>query len=298
MVYGGAGSHSYCIEVDRVTDNALLLPRVVLLGNWLATDASTVWSPSGFRLPDAALSEVDARWQQALSVRTRRLFDGAMCRMEGFAIAGGQISVHVSPTSYRLFWGTNVSHPEWAETYGPSAMANPIGVSPALHTSDGFLLFGRRNATVAYYPDRVHPFAGTVEPGVGAVTPGAPGPDLFAEVRRELAEELRLADALLGAMRLLGVIEEPRLRQCEFIFGVDCRLSWTALERQLDPAEHRGVVAVPARPTDVATAVCDPVLTPVAVSTLLLWGRSAFGEPWFEHSSERVLDRADARPSA
>jgi hypothetical protein len=48
-------------------------------------------------------------------------------------------------------------------------------VSPALLTADGFLMMGRRNASVAYYPNRVHPFAGALDPGDA---------DMFAAVRR------------------------------------------------------------------------------------------------------------------
>ena len=41
----------------------------------------------------------------------------------------------------------------------------PSESGASLLTRDGWLLYGRRNATVAYYPNRVHPFAGTLEPG-------------------------------------------------------------------------------------------------------------------------------------
>ena len=43
-------------------------------------------------------------------------------------------------------------------------LANPVGVSPALLSADNFLIMGRRNASVAYYPNRIHPFAGALEP--------------------------------------------------------------------------------------------------------------------------------------
>jgi 8-oxo-dGTP pyrophosphatase MutT (NUDIX family) len=145
-----------------------------------------------------------------------------MCRLESWAFESGRVSFGLSRTSYKHFWGTNLTHPEYADRYGPGVMANPVGVSPALETADGFLLLGRRNALVAYYPTRVHPFAGCLEPSDaaageagasrGAATDGA-APDVFAAVIRELAEELRLTAADVELVRLTGLVEDVRLRQ-------------------------------------------------------------------------------------
>ena len=51
---------------------------------------------------------------------------------------------------------------------------------------------------------------------------------------------------------------------------------------QLDAAEHRECVAVLATAEAVAEAAADREMTPVAVASLLLWGRVAFGDGWFE----------------
>src|SRR2546423_316715 len=71
--------------------------------------------------------------------------------------------------------------PILADRFGPQVLANPVGVSPALLTADNYLMMGRRNASVAYYPGRIHPFAGALDPQDS---------DVFAAVRRELKEEL------------------------------------------------------------------------------------------------------------
>jgi 8-oxo-dGTP pyrophosphatase MutT (NUDIX family) len=226
---------------------------------------------------------IERAWAAARARPGVHLFDGPMCRLERWEVSGDgrRLRLALSETSYKPFFGTNMSHPELADRFGPEVMANPVGVSPALETSDGFLLLGRRNGAVAYYPNRVHPFAGALDPKDGG--------DLFAAVRRELREELSLEEADVPEVRCTGVASDPALRQTEFIFRARCTVPRQAVESRLDAQEHRGVVAIPATQDTVMTAARDPVLTPVAVAALLLWGRGAFGDSWFtRHAREGV----------
>jgi 8-oxo-dGTP pyrophosphatase MutT (NUDIX family) len=177
-------------------------------------------------------------------------------------------------------------HPELADRFGPHVLANPVGVSPALETADGFLMLGRRNARVAYYPSRVHPFAGCLEPFEGesgrSAAPGNKGPDVFAAVRRELSEELGLEIDDVPVIRCTGIAEDTSLRQPELIFRVQSTLTRSRIESQVARDEHHASWAVPATQSGVEAGLIDPELTPVAVASLLLWGRVAFGPGWFE----------------
>jgi 8-oxo-dGTP pyrophosphatase MutT (NUDIX family) len=257
--------------------------RVHHAGDWQPEQVATAWAPSSLSVPAEVQRTVDDAWERAMIEPNRTLFDGPMCRLESWDFAPGRVSLGMSRTSYKHFWGTNLTHPEYADRFGAGVMANPVGVSPALESADGFLLLGRRNAEVAYYPTRVHPFAGCLEPGDGT---GA-GPDLFVAVARELTEELRFTPADIELVRLTGLVEDVRLRQPELIFRVKSRLTRDRIESQLDAAEHRGSVAVRATPEDVGRAMADPALTPVAVASLLLWGKVAFGDAWFAAHSPR-----------
>ena len=253
-------------------------------GDWTPDQVATAWAPSSLDVPPAARQVVGDAWERATLEPNRKLFDGPMCRLESWDFGGGRVRLTMSRTSYKHFWGTNLMHPELADRFSPAVLANPIGVSPALETADGFLLLGRRNREVAYYPSRVHPFAGALEPGdveAGAAAAGSPGPDLFAAIRRELAEELHFTDADVELVRLTGLAEDVRLRQPELIFRVRSRLGRERIESQLDAAEHLSAVAVPAEADEVRRAIGRPELTPVAVAALLLWGRIAFGQDWF-----------------
>jgi 8-oxo-dGTP pyrophosphatase MutT (NUDIX family) len=244
-------------------------------GNWPPGAVVVRQSPNLRPLIRQVEELVDAAWTRALAHPGVQLFDGPMCRLESSSASTQRLHLNLSRTSYKTFLGTNLSHPELADRYGPPVLANPVGVSALLETVDGFLLLGRRNAAVAYYPERVHPFAGALEP--------RDADDVFAAVRRELAEELSLAAQQVPELACAGLVEDRALRQPELIFLARTTLARPDIESKLDRAEHRGTFAIEATPDAVERAITDPSLTPVAVASLLLWGRgkARFGDAWF-----------------
>ena len=244
-------------------------------GDWGLGDVDVEWVPSSRRILPEVEALIDDAWRRATARPGAHLFDGPMCRLEKWEVSpGGRLRLALSETTYKPFFGTNMSHPQLADKFGPEVMGNPVGVSPALETSDGFLLLGRRNASVAYYPGRVHPFAGALEPRDGG--------DVFRAIVRELGEELFLTPAEVPEVRCTGIVEDRALRQTEFIFRARTSLPRDAVERRLDATEHGGTRAIRATPDDVARATNDPALTPVGVASLVLWGRLRFGIPWFK----------------
>ena len=207
---------------------------------------------------------IDEAWQRAARPGVQ-LFDGPMCRLESFDASPAALHLSISLTSYRPFVGTNLSNAaRFADAYGPAALANPIGASTALTTLDGQLLLGRRGGKVAYYPHRVHPFAGALEP--------AEADDVFAVVYRELSEELNLDASDLHAVRCLGLAQDDGLRQPELIFAAATHLSRAAVEARLDDAEHVALYALDVTDaTALDAALADPVLTPIAAATITMW---------------------------
>jgi len=245
-------------------------------GNWAKYQLGARSVPSTRRILPEVESLIDQAWQQAAGRPGVKLFDGPMCRMERWRASADRLEIDLSTTSYKPFVGTNLAHPELADQYGGDVMANPVGVSPALLTSDGFLMMGRRNASVAYYPNRIHPFAGALEP--------RDGNDLIQAVHRELAEELSLREEDVLEIRCTGIAEDTAMRQPELLFSAVTKLNRRQIESQVHAEEHGGSVAIPAAPIAVARAARDPALTPVAVASLLLWGRISMGEIWFKES--------------
>lgn len=252
------------------------LPLFRHVGDWpregIVTETADLGRPTDLEIEAA----IDRAWADATQRPGVHLFNGPMSRLERSGVRpDGRLHLVLSRTDYKSFLGTNLTRPDLADRFGPAALANPLGVSVALETADRFLLLGRRNDAVAYYPGRIHPFAGALEPDADRA-------DVFAAAERELREELSLDAAELSDLRCTGLAEDPALRQPELIFRVRCTLRRPQVEEKLDPVEHRGVFAVPATPQGVASALADPLLTPVAVASLLLWGRLEFGADWFD----------------
>jgi hypothetical protein len=237
------------------------------------------------------IDEIDRVIEQAWDDARRRpglnLFDGPMCRLERL-VAGDKLELELSPTSYKIFWGTNLHNAWLGLRHGPEALANAVGLSCALQSADGFLMLGRRNPSVAYYPSRVHPFAGTLEP----IHPL----DLFGEMQRELAEELRFEDADMASMWCAGVIEDVSIGQPELVFSAKSSRTRTEIERKLDATEHQACLAIEPDREKLHFSLIDSDMTPVALGAMLLWGRERFGQEWFD-AAERSVNLGDHESS-
>lgn len=194
----------------------------------------------------------------------------------------------LSRTSYKPFFGTNLNNAHLADQFGQTALANGVGLSALVISADNFLMLGRRNENVAYYPGRVHPFSGSLEP--------AEHLDVFTDIRRELREELLLMDHDLEEVVCTGIAEDQSLRQPEIIFAARAKISRERIESQLDREEHRGVWSIRAEQTALEGAIKGGErFTPVGVASLLLWGRTHSGDDWFSQVSRDATRRASPR---
>ncbi len=249
------------------------------IGHWQPADVVSRWSDSSQTLPAELQDEIDRAWNTAIAAGRWKLFDGPMCRLDRFS-AAERLELELSRTSYKVFWGTNLHGKNVKERFGGEALANPLGLSCALQSADGFLLLGRRSATVAYYPSRVHPFAGALEPGDCV--------DVFSEIRRELAEELSLGGGDVAEIWCAGIVEDISISQPELVFAARTGLRRDELMAQLDKDEHEAIYAIQPEPSSVELALRDGAMTPVALGTILLWGRAHFGAGWFDAARQAV----------
>ena len=237
-------------------------PLIHFAGSFSPDQIQTEWYDLPRSLPPQVEEIIDAQWQRAIARPGIHLFDGPMLRLNGWSIDRGSLHLTFSPTSYKQFWGTNLHHPELADQFGPDVLANPLGLSAALQSADGFLLLGRRNARVAYYPNRIHPFAGSAETT-----------DIFSEIRRELSEELSLSARDIAELRCLGLAEDTSIRQPEIIFSAVSNLTREQIESRLNAAEHTALWSVRCNPLELPAVLKENDLTPIAVATLKLCSR-------------------------
>jgi 8-oxo-dGTP pyrophosphatase MutT (NUDIX family) len=237
------------------------------VGNYPPGGVRAQWvTDSRPRIPQIEAA-IEAAWRDAS--RRLKLFDSPICRLESFE-AGHTLDINVSLTSYKIFAGTNLANPQFAQLYGPAALANGIGVSSIVQSCDGFILMGRRSESVAQYPLRVHTFGGTLEPHDPL--------DVFAEARRELIEELRIDERDVEAMTCIGLVEDTAVHQPELIFAARLARTVAQLEQSLDPHEHGSLIKIPAQPAALAAALRDRALTPVGGAALILLERSGLLE--------------------
>jgi len=239
--------------------------KILAQGNWNPRQVRVTWRHDSRLRHDAVDQLIEQTWAAAIARRGIKLFDGKMCRLESWAASAASLDLVLSPTTYNVFFGTNLTHPELADTYGSNVLANPVGLSAALVTADGFLMLGRRNAAVAYYPSRIHPFAGCLEP--------KDGDDLFAAIGRELAEELGFSRDDVAEMRCIGIVEDQKIRQPEVVFSVRSHRTRAEIEQRVDSGEHHGSWAVPLTDAELERGMDNPQLTPVAVGVLGLMAR-------------------------
>ncbi|MCC6422376.1 MAG: NUDIX hydrolase [Phycisphaerales bacterium] len=245
------------------------------IGPWIASQVRASTLPDSRPRVDAVERLIDQTWNVARQQPGIQLFDGPMCRLESFNATPQSLDLAFSSTSYRIFFGTNMQHPELADQYGPNILANPLGVSCLLETADDWILLGRRSDSVAYYPDRVHPFAGALEP--------ADNGDVFAAARRELCEELNLKESHLKKMSCLALVRDSRLNQPELIFSARTTRTLRQLEKLMDHTEHRAGHPLAATASTIESAMNQTdLLTPIAIGSLLLWGQERFGQSWFD----------------
>lgn len=223
-------------------------------GSWTRGHLSTRMVPSTFQLNPEQQQVVESAWAAACATPGRHLFDGPLCRLESVTSTPDHLHLNLSITSYKWFYGTNGEHPEWP------IRADGVGTSAVLVTGDGWLLFGKRAASMAFYPGWAHPFGGCLEPSDSL--------DLLHEMERELTEEIGLQPNEINDLRCLGLVRTPRLEQPELLYFAPTHVSRRTLEQRLDQTEHSACWGVRAEATAVHTALQGDDLTPVTRAVL------------------------------
>lgn len=225
----------------------------------------TRWVESTRRIVPEVEDAIERSWRDKLQQPNIKLWDGPMCRLEKWELRDGELHLDLSPTSYRIFFGTNMSNPHLLQKHGREAGANPVGISPALETADGYLMLGLRNETVAYYPNLLHPFAGALEPEEAG--------NVFNTVRRELKEELHFTADDIAEIRMIGMVEDANLLQPEPIFYVRSTRTRAEIEQSVQRDEHHDSWSIKADLSRVRQVLRDAKkFTPVGIASLLLWG--------------------------
>lgn len=189
-------------------------------------------------------------------------------------------------TCYRDFVGTNLYNAHLAETYGLSCLANPLGTSAVIITADGYLLYGRRSDRVGFHAGYLHTFGGSLE----AADQTADGSfDVFSAIRRELREELHLADGEITELVCTGLVRDHQIMQPELLFDASVSVTRDELlarfNAETDP-EHDAIEVCYDEPNSIISFIERAgKIAPVAVASIMLHGRFHWGRDWYDQTA-------------
>ena len=99
------------------------------IGSWPPGSITCSWVPGTFHPTPPIQQAIDQTWDRLSARPGVDLFDGPMCRLEGYEVDDRQVRLRLSRTSYKPFVGTNMYNPQIAQELGPEALANPVGLS-------------------------------------------------------------------------------------------------------------------------------------------------------------------------
>jgi len=247
------------------------------------------WSEASRPTTPAIESCIARTWETELALARegeRMLYNGDLIRLVEARVTQAQLHLELGPTCYRDFQGTNLHHAVTVWRVGGQHLANPLGVSSTVITRDGFLVFGRRSARVAFHAGHLHTFGGLLEPS----DRDADGRfDVFAAAERELVEELGVRKNEIVEIFIAGLVRDRDILQPELLFEATLTLSRAELTARFDPTspdqEHTGLEFVHDEPQAVVPFVQRSTsVAPVAAAAMLLHGRHAWGADWYEQS--------------
>jgi 8-oxo-dGTP pyrophosphatase MutT (NUDIX family) len=214
------------------------------------------------------------------------LYNGDLIRLVEARATATQLHLELGATCYRDFLGTNLHHAATVWRTGEQHLANPLGISSTVITSDGFLVFGRRSGRVAFHAGHLHTFGGLLE----ASDRNSEGHfDVFGAAIRELTEELGIHKNEIVEIIVAGLVRDRSILQPELLFEATLPLSRGELTARFDPTlpdqEHTGLEFVHDEPEAIVPFVRGSTLVaPVAAAAMLLHGRHAWGADWYEQS--------------
>ena len=260
-----------------------------VVGTFGRDGVSVRWCGQGRQSNDQLDRLIDQAWQIAIWQARRGgqvLYDGDLCRLADYKAEGNQLELTLGKVSFKEFVGTNQTQAYVRYQYGPEVLADPLGVSGALVSEDGFLLLGRRSGRVAQYGGRIHPIGGIIEPHKAAEQ----APDPFQSMLDELLEETGTPAGDVREISLMGLVRDKHTVQPELIFDVFVSLEAQAILRAAkqakDAHEHAELMPVRNHPATIVTFLQQHFaeLTPVALATLLLHGLRHWGSGWFANA--------------
>ncbi|MCH9003037.1 MAG: hypothetical protein IIC02_10730, partial [Planctomycetes bacterium] len=237
-------------------------------------------------LPPALVEYIATYWKAECDKAAKHghtLHNGKLVRLAQCDVDGSALCFQFEETCFRDFAATNLNLSHEKPFVSPRHRADPLGVSAAIMTSDGFLAWGRRSDRVYFHRRHLQAFGGMLEQD-DRVEDGRY--DLFGRMARELSEELGVSQDQLATMTVIGLVRDKSILQPELLFDVEVNLTRRELTSRFSPTrsdgEHTAIEFLYDEPEGyLPFLIKTKRVTPVAQATLLLHGRLRWGVEWY-----------------
>ena len=228
---------------------------------------------------------IDKAWEAYVRASTDvgiTVYNGRVFRLDTFDWRNGRLSLTLSDIDFRSCIGSGTN--QFAAAFPHAPQANPLSVSVALVTIDGKIVLEKRSRIDARRR-KYHMIAGFMEREFD-VSDGQPNP--FDTLRREVREELGLI--LEGPLYGTGLVRAVYGSELCFY----CRLP-ISFERLLEikangetDCEIDALEAIEDSPAAVASFLVRHTtdLVPSGRACLILYGREAYGEHWYDSNAK------------
>lgn len=267
---------------------------VIIAGRFEPHLVTTRWTDAPRETNAEIESIIEQEWGVRVAEAQRRgavLYDGQLARYVSHEMSGADaVTIHVGPTCYRDFIGTNLYHSGLADRFGWAALANPIGTTALVITADGHLALGRRSDRVAFHAGYLHTIGGSLE---AADRREGGDVDAAGSVLRELEEELAVTPADIRRFTCVGLVRDHEIRQPELLFEAELSLDRAGLLARAAGAtaadEHVSIEFCPATRDAIAPFIrAAAPIAPVAVAGLLTLGIHRWGTTWLHRTLHDV----------
>ncbi|MDP9314407.1 MAG: NUDIX hydrolase [Chloroflexota bacterium] len=192
---------------------------------------------------------------------------------------GSVLHLELSGTDYREFVGTRT--PDLYDPRDRAQLANPLGTSAVVITADHKILCGRRPINANINPGRYFLLGGFMTPADLASPDG-----LFGGIVREIHEETGIAPGAHQQTYCTGLVYDTQILHPELCFSTHVTETFdTICTYQSQDREVIKLESIDNDPHSVAGWLMQlhgRQLVGTAEACLLLHGRLAFGEAWFD----------------
>jgi hypothetical protein len=186
-----------------------------LSGIWPRSQVQIDYHPTEYIFPDDFARRAIELWQQLIAEGRRRIFNGALCRLENFGERNGALHLSFSRTCYRDLLFSNAHTNELVNALGETGPVRALGISAIIETADGNLPLIRRSMHVGEGPGALDVIGGHVHPDDHWHN-GAP--DVFLAIKDEIRTELGISMDSLDDPICCGLTEDRRHRKPELNF--------------------------------------------------------------------------------